>query len=140
MHTHFSPQVPDATGRSTLVVDLGRFSLSSAPTTLPKQTPPTPAPAAQPQAAARTGGGGDDASSQGCGSGLMSLCVWTDPQRPLSAVAPNAHNLSAEEAAVYEVRARVFMLHVCAHVRVCVCVCVYVLHFSVRLYLYSQVN
>lgn len=79
-------QVPDATGRSTLVVDLGRFSLATAPTSIN-----TPFQAAQ------------EPQHEGLGSQLMSLSVWPESQRSLLAVASGGPGLSAEEAAVYEV-------------------------------------
>ena len=72
-------------GHSTLVVDLGRLSLSSAPTT-----------SAQPEQQ-HTGRGA------GVGGGLMSLSVWPEVQGGGQGLAGPA--LSAEEAAVYEVGA-----------------------------------
>jgi len=71
--------MPDAAGRSTLVVDLGRFSLTSAPPAHPSQQQLEP----HTQAAA-TGGE------------LMSMSVW-----PGTSYEPPS--LSAEEAAVYDV-------------------------------------
>eukprot|EP00983_Pelagomonas_calceolata_P038815 1136928-Pelagomonas_calceolata.AAC.5 len=75
-------QVPDATGCSTLLVDLGCFSLCSAP------------PGSQQQPADR---------AQAKGSGLMSLRVWPEAQDGMRGL-PGVLALSAEEAAVYEVR------------------------------------
>lgn len=80
-HTH--AQVPDATGRCTLIMDLGRLSFASAPH-LGKDRPLEP-------------------SGRGSiGAGLLSLSVWPDERQ--SAAAPSIPKLSVEEAAVYEVR------------------------------------
>ncbi len=84
-------QVPDAMGRSTLILDLGRLSFASAPP-VPHQQQQTPAAGGAP---ARPG------------AGLMSLQVWpaegASPRGGGLAGLAGGPALSVEEAAVYEV-------------------------------------